>query len=240
MRVVVTAIVVAALLQITNSPALAAPVQWVSFEFLNSRLTFGLNPTYHAFRDIGVCAGSSGDDYTCWTADDGDSMEALSGPLVSQTLHVANGQVYFSDYLYAGGTVTLDVNLDDGARGRFVAKIKTLEIGAPNSTGDGFDSTYPYYTLGRGRFDAAFAKTLGVGRTTLGGSIDTNMVLVPDDEGDGGNYLSERREAWDGGSYMDLVVTPVPEASTLVLAATALVAALRRARKRDDVVQPLE
>ena len=216
--------------------ASAAPMT-ISIEALNSQLYFGQIPTYHGFYDLTVRICNEQGDCTYLHPDEDPqsrSIEARDSVLVQQTLHQQGGQVVGSTYEYQGGTLEMLLTFSTGGTpvsGGFTAPIHSLTVSAPDATGDGGDTLDDvHYVLGPGLFDPALARFLGVRPESPGGTIISYMVLWPPN---GGDHQSEARQAWDGGSYIDLEVTPVPEPTTWALAALGLAAVWLRRRQLD-------
>lgn len=233
MRATVSLLLSTVLVLVPSRQAVAS--SYLDIEALNSNLTFGLVRPYHFFYDITVRVGPYGPGgyQQQWFGSDDSNGEAFSGPLVTQTLFSDNGLVEWSRYEYVGGDFEMNLQLTRRGHapvsGRFVAPITGLIVGAPNSTGDGNDGLDPVsYGLGPGRLDASLAHAFGVRRKTLPGSIDSYMLLVPDDRGVGGDYTTDEREAWDGGTYIYVGTTPVPEPATALLVALGAVVVARR------------
>lgn len=204
----------------------AAPV--VFLEFLNSDFTFGtVNPDQAGYDLSSFVVGATPPDLDDWDA----GYELLAGALVQQTLDMnSSGDVIGSHYLYTGGTFELFFFLEkDGVpiAGSFVAPIKTLTVAAGEADGQ---AALASYVLGPGRFDAAIAEALGIGRHTIGGEASSQLLLTDDGNRSGiaGDHTTPERQAWDGVN--DITLT-VPEPAMFALLGTGAAAlSFRRSR----------
>jgi hypothetical protein len=196
----------------------AGPV--VFMEFLNSDLTFGLvNPDQFGYD---LSSWSWSDEWEGWPT----TYQAFGGTFVQQTLQSdAGGTVTNSEYLYENGTLQIDFHLansitGENRTGTLLAPILTLQIGVDEDAP--IDAAvFAFYTLGPGVFDASIADALGIGRRTVGGFIDSGLLLT--DFGNrgccGGDYTTPDRQAWDG--FADFHIE-VPEPFTPILTALGL------------------
>jgi hypothetical protein len=209
------------------SELLAGPV--LSFEFLNSDLTFGnLNPDQSG-RDLSmltVDGGAPSMDF--WKS----GYEAQTGALAHRALLTNGvGDVIGSQYIYAGGTFEMFFALEQNGStifGSFVAPILSLSVTAGEAAGEGATASYEF---GAGLFDQAIASALGIGRHTSGGSASSLLVLTDHGNRPGiaGDHTTRERQAWDGVNDITL---DVPEPATLALAAVGTGAWLRRRSRR--------
>lgn len=217
MLVLMRLLAVVLTLALTPAAASAAPVGWY---YLNSNLTFGTNPTNHTGYD-----GEPVNGHFDWWA---TTFSVSTGSLVSQTAYFDSRGNPSTRYLYKGGTFQTGFERQsDGLIGSFVAEVLSLELLVREGVDDS-GHVEGWYTLGRGIFDKAIAKDLGIPRLTGRGTIEADMLAHP---GLWGDPTSSVRHAWDGATFVETDV-PEPSLTLLALAGAATAWSSRRLRRR--------